>query len=138
MRVAEFFPRFVNDEDAEELSKEITLEELEATMRGFQRDKSPGPDGWSIEFYLAFFELLGQDLLKVINHCSLTGHIPSAIKATFIALIPKTDKHVSFNDFRTISLCNCLYKIMAKILANRLNPILSAHISSEQFAFLHR
>eukprot|EP00253_Pinus_taeda_P034809 PITA_34809 len=61
----------------------------------------------------------------------------SAIKSTFIALIPKTDGPSSFDDFRPISLCNCLYKIIAKIIANRLKPILSQHISSEQFAFLH-
>eukprot|EP00253_Pinus_taeda_P013597 PITA_13597 len=61
----------------------------------------------------------------------------SAIKSTFIALIPKTDGPSSFDDFRPISLCNFLYKIIAKIIANRLMPILSEHISSEQFSFLH-
>lgn len=135
----EIFPRFVDDEDAKELTEWVSLGELEAIIRGFQKDKSPGPNDWSIKFYLAFFDLLGQDLLKVINHCSLTGKTPSATKATFIALIPKSDKPASFNDFRPISLCNCLYKIMAKILVNRLKPILSAHISPEQFTFLqHR
>ncbi|MCY6524977.1 hypothetical protein, partial [Actinobacillus pleuropneumoniae] len=76
---------------------EVTLGELEATMRGFQKEKSPGPDGWTIEFYLAFFDLLGQDLLRVINHCNGSGKIPSAIKATFIALIPKSDKPASYD-----------------------------------------
>eukprot|EP00253_Pinus_taeda_P026957 PITA_26957 len=136
MRVVENFPRFVDVEDEGELTKEVTMGELEATIWGLQRDKSPGPDGWPIEFYTAFFDLLGQDLLSVINHCRLSGKIPSAIKSTFIALIPKSDKPISYNDFRPISLCNCLYKIMAKILANRLKSILSAHISLEQFSFL--
>lgn len=59
-----------------------------------------------------------------------------SFNSTFIALIPKEDKPISFDDFHTISLCNCIYKIIVKIIANRLKPILSAHISSEQFAFL--
>lgn len=138
MRVAELFPRFVDEDEAEELIKDISLEELEATIKCFQKDKSPGPDGWTIEFFSTFFELIGNDILKAINHCCLNGSIPSSIKDTFIALIPKSDKPVSFNDFRPISLCNCLYKILARILANRIKPILSANISSEQFAFLHK
>lgn len=138
MRVAEHFPKFVDEGEEGELTKEVSLGELEAPIRGFQRDKSSGLDGCSIEFYLAFFDLLGQDILKVINHCRLSIKIPTAIKSTFIALIPKSDKPTSFNDFRPILLCNCLYKIMAKILANRLKPILSAHISPKLFAFLQQ
>lgn len=139
MRVAEIFPKFVDAEEGEELIKEVTLGELEATIQGFQRDKSSGPDGWSIEFYLAFFDILGLDLLKVVEHCRLFEKISPVIKSTFIALISRSDKPASFKDFWPISLFNCLYKIIAKILANRLKPILSAHISPEQFAFLqHR
>lgn len=60
----------------------------------------------------------------------------NAFNTTFISLIPKTNNPVSFDDFCPISLCNCIYKIIAKIIANRLYPILSTHISSEQFSFL--
>lgn len=75
-------------------------------------------------------------MLKVVEDCRRRGRLSSAIKSTFIALIPKSDHPSSFNDFRPISLCNCLYKITAKIIANRLKLILSNHISSEKFAFL--
>lgn len=138
MRVADHFPRFVEVGEEGDLAKEVSLGELEATIQVFQRDKSSGPDGWSTKFYLAFFDLLGQEILKVINHCCLSRKIPTTIKSTFIALIPKFDKPASFNDFWPISLCNFLYKIMAKILANRLKPILSAHIPPKQFDFLQQ
>lgn len=59
-----------------------------------------------------------------------------AINSTFVALIPKLDNPSTFNDFRPISLCNCIYKIIAKIIANRLKTILSTHISHKKFAFL--
>eukprot|EP00253_Pinus_taeda_P025252 PITA_25252 len=137
MRIAELFPIFVDQDDSEELQKEVTLVELEATLKWFKKDKSPAPDGWTIEFYIAFFDMLGQDLLHIVEDSRRRGRISSAIKSTFISLIPKTDAPSSFDDFRPISLCNCLYKIIAKIIANRLKPILSQHISSEQFAFLH-
>lgn len=62
-----------------------------------------------------------------------------AFNSTFIALIPQIDDPQSFNDFSHISLFNCIYKIISKIIANRLNPILSKHISPKQFSFLeHR
>eukprot|EP00253_Pinus_taeda_P027341 PITA_27341 len=113
------------------------MAELEATLKWFKKDKSPGPDGWTIEFYLAFFDLLGNDLLQIVEDSRRRGRTSSAIKSTFIALIPKSNAPNTFDDFRPISLCNCLYKIIAKTIANRLKPILSHHISSEQFAFLH-
>jgi len=90
-----------------------------------------------VEFYIAFFESLGTDLLQIIEESRRSERISDGLKSTFIALIPKADKPSSFDDFIPISLCNCTYKIVAKIIANRINPILSLHISHEQFAFLH-
>jgi len=110
---------------------------LESTLKWFKKDKNPGPDGWTIEFYLAFYETIGYDFLKVVGECRTLGHMYEAIKSTFIVLIPKSDSPTSFNDFKPISLGNCLYKIIAKTIANQLKPILSCHIFPEQFSFLH-
>jgi hypothetical protein len=55
---------------------------------------------------------------------------------TFLALIPKINKPTSFGDFRPIALCNLCYKIIAKLIANRIRPILSRSISDEQLGFL--
>lgn len=59
-----------------------------------------------------------------------------AFNSTFIALIPKVHTPQSFDDFRPISLYNCIYKVTSKIIALRIKPILSRMISKEQFAFL--
>lgn len=64
------------------------------------------------------------------------GYINPPLNATFIALIPKKDCSGKFEDFRPISLCNCIYNILSKIIAKRLNDFLSAHISKEHFGFL--
>eukprot|EP00253_Pinus_taeda_P009383 PITA_09383 len=106
-------------------------------LKWFKKDKSPGPDGWPVEFYFASLELLGGDLLVVIEESRTSGYIHPHINFTYLALIPNTDSPSSFNDFRPISLCNYLYKIISKIISNRIKPILSNHISEEKFSFLH-
>lgn len=107
--------------------------EIESTLKWFKKDKSPCPDGWFVEFYLAFFETIGQDLIKVVEICKSVRRTYEATNSTLIALIPKVDSLLPFNDIRPISIYNGLYKITSKIIANRLNPILSAHISTEKF-----
>jgi len=89
-----------------------------------------------MEFYSVFFDILEPDLLRLIEECRMQDRMWESFNSTFIALIPKSDYPLTFDDFRPISLCNCIYKIIAKIIANRLKPILSAHISPQQFSFL--
>eukprot|EP00253_Pinus_taeda_P027166 PITA_27166 len=135
INVANHFPRFVEEEDMEVLTEPVSTEELEGILKWFKKDKSPGPDDWTIEFFIAFFDVLGQDL-QVVEESRSTGSIYHAINSTFIALIPKSDTPASFDDYQPISLCNCLYKIISKTIANRLRPILSCSIAPQQFAFL--
>ena len=66
----------------------------------------------------------------------ISGRIPASFNSTFIALIPKVNNHVSLNDFRPISLCSCIYKVVSKVITHRLKRILSEHITDEQFGFL--
>jgi hypothetical protein len=71
----------------------------------------------------------------VVEESRVNGHIRNLINSTFLALIRKTDNPSSFEDFWPISLCNCLYKIILKVISRRLKVILSKHISYEQFGF---
>jgi len=114
----------------------ISEEELLAVMKGFKKDKSPGPDGWTIEFFLHFYDLFKEDLLRTIEATRISGNINNAITTTFIALIPKKDRSETFSDFRPIALCNILFKIISKIIAERMKTVLSLHISNHQHAFL--
>ena len=116
--------------------EEVTEEELNEVLQSFQKDKSSSPNGWMIELFLELFELLGGYLLKVVEDTRISGRISVSFNSNFIALIPKINNHVSLNEFRPISLCNCIYKVVSKMIARRLKVILSNHIAEEQFGFL--
>jgi hypothetical protein len=79
---------------------------------------------------------VGEDLLGVMEEIRTEGKLKLSINATFLALIPKSYYPSSFDDFRPIVLCNCLYKIHSKIIVMRLKTLLSNYISQEQFGFL--
>ena len=66
----------------------------------------------------------------------VSGCIPPSLNSIFLTLIPKKEKPSSFVDFRFISLCNLLYKLISKVIVVRLKPFLDSHISIEQFGFL--
>ena len=89
-----------------------------------------------MEVYRALFDVLGSDILRVIEDSRFFGKIPAAFNTTFIALIPKTNCPKSFDDFRPISLCNFVYKIIGKIISTCIKKILGRFISKEQFGFL--
>jgi hypothetical protein len=118
------------------LMEEVTLQELKEVMNSYQKDKIPRPDEWTIDFFLGFFDLLGQDTLRLVEEIRLTGQMPLSLNFTFIALIPKKDNPNSLDEFKPISLCNCIYNIMSKVLQRRLKRILSNKISLEQFGFM--
>ncbi|KAH9802749.1 reverse transcriptase domain-containing protein [Citrus sinensis] len=99
-------------------------------------DKSPGPDGMNPAFYQNFWSIVGDEVsaacLSYISHCEF----PANLNETTVILIPKTPNPESITDFRPIALCNVLYKIVAKMLANRLKLILGSIISDSQSAFI--
>jgi len=130
------FPSLLTDDDNNFLNACVTLPEIEQVLKLCAKDKSPGPDGWNAEFFLQFWDLLGPEVLALVEESRTTGHVSGGLNSTFIALIPKISKAISFNDYRPISLCNFLYKIISKIVAERLKPWLSRIISPEQFGFL--
>jgi hypothetical protein len=135
-KVTELFSQWVNEEEANALVSPVTLEELQGVLGQFKKEKSPGPDGWTSEFFIFFFDLLGEDLLAMVEESRIQGSIMGGLNSTFLTLIPKSNRPRNFDDFHPISLCNLCYKIISKVIANRLKPLFSRFISPEQLGFL--
>jgi hypothetical protein len=109
---------------------------LKVVLFHFKKEKILGLDGWTAEFFTSFFDLVGEDLLALVEESRGLGTIYGGINATFLTLIPKENKPDSFDEFHPISLCNLCYKIISQIIANQLKPILSGRISTEKIGFL--
>jgi hypothetical protein len=118
------------------LLREFTSSEVETALNQMHPLKSPGPDGFSACFYQRAWSTVKvevcQTVLGYLNH----GLFDADINATYIALIPKIKNPSRVSDYRPISLCNVLYKLISKVLANRLKKVLPHIISPNQSAFI--
>jgi hypothetical protein len=126
----------VTADDNDDLTKEFTVEEFKAAVFSMHSDKAPGPDGLNPAFYKRFWDLCGYEVFTTSKQWLQRGRFPPQLNNTNIVLIPKVDNPTSMKDLRPISLCNVIYKIISKVLANRLKPLLNRYISLEQSAFV--
>lgn len=99
-------------------------------------NKSPGPDGFTVEFFKRYWDLLKVELLEAFNDFANNPKIPKGVNAAFITLIPKVQNPSQVNEFRPISLISSIYKILSKGLANRLKKVLPNIIDKTQSAFV--
>jgi len=133
--VAGLFSSYISEEDSLSLDRPCSLSEILVALNYFSKDKIPGPDGWTVEFYLHFFDLVGLDILELVEDSRLKGKVVGALNSTFLTLIPKDSNPNIFYDYRPIALCNLCYKLISKIIASRIKPFLSRYISNEQLGF---
>lgn len=120
-----------------ELGDSIRQQEVMEAIVAMQSGKAPGPDGFPIEFYKKFSALLSPLLVAVYNEAFEKGFLPLTLSQASISLLLKENKNATIcESYRPISLLNADFKILAKALAVRLEPILSAIIHNDQTGFI--
>eukprot|EP00253_Pinus_taeda_P005207 PITA_05207 len=128
----------MSDSQNRELDQEVTEEEIKLSVFSMQQDKAPGPDGFTVAFYRNHWETIKKDFIRMVKNVFLKCKMGNSIKSSHLALIPKDPNPLSFDRFHPISLCNVSYKIITKILANRLKNLLPSLISENQGGFVPR
>lgn len=109
---------------------------LEMLASALNLSNPQAPDGTPPIFFQHNWDLLGPDVIRSVNSFLHSGFILKEQNKTFITLIPKKDRPQETRDFRPISLCNSSYKIIAKLLAHRLKPIMGDLVDKYQNAFV--
>lgn len=90
--------------------------------------KSPGPDGFNFKLIKGFWKLIKEDVLRFLQEYHAHGKFPRGCNSSFITLIPKVLDPQNLGKFRPIFLVGCMYKILAKVLSNRLKRTLGEDI----------
>lgn len=126
----------VNEKMNAQLLAPVTVEEVKKAVFAINPSKSPGPDGMTGFFFQQFWESMGGHLTTMVTDFFSTGKLEPCMNNTNICLIPKKHKAVRLTKFRPISLCNVIFKIIGKLLAQRLKRILPSIISETQAAFV--
>ena len=126
----------VSLEENESLVAPFSKEEFTKAIKQMHPEKSSGPDGLIPGFYQRFWPLIGDQIFSIASQWLSIGAFPLGLNNTLIVLIPKCENPSSMKELRSISLCNVLYKLVAKVVANRMKDVLCRLISPSQAAFV--
>ena len=118
------------------LLQKFTGKEVHDALFQMHPTKAPGPDGMNALFYQKFWHIVGIDITDAILEFLNNGQLLKSVNYTQISLILKIKSPELMSQFRPISLCNVLYKIISKVLANRFKTVLTHVISDSQSAFV--
>ncbi|GJU10520.1 RNA-directed DNA polymerase, eukaryota [Tanacetum coccineum] len=130
------FPTVLSSDQISDLESDVSYEEIKKAVWDCGINKSPGPDGFTFEFFRRYWKIIDVDVVAAVLQFFSLGILPPGCNSSFIALIPKMQEAKVVKDFRPISLIGSVYKIVAKILANRLSLVISSLISDVQSAFV--
>jgi len=122
----------LSPDDAQSCDGLLTSDECFAALRGMARCKAPGSDGLPMEFYLKFWDLLGDDLICVLNSCFRSGCLSLSQRRGVISLSFKKGDLLDIRNWRPISLLNVDYKLAARTIAGRLLKVIHHVVAKDQ------
>ncbi|KAL0730834.1 hypothetical protein Bca4012_026928 [Brassica carinata] len=118
------------------LAAPISRELIKATMFKLSLNRTPGPDGWTAEFFRATWLILGEEVTDAVLDFFANPFMPSALNATTLILIPKRPGAENIADFSLISCLNTIYKLVTKVISVRLKKVLPSIILPNQTGFV--
>jgi hypothetical protein len=121
---------------AEWLIREVTDMEIKSTLFQLNPDKAPGPDGFNAKFFQLHWDIISQDISKAVRYFFKHKKFVRELNHTFLTLVSKSNNSSSLNDLRPIACCNLLYKIITKLLTNRLQMVINELVSLNHSVFL--
>jgi hypothetical protein len=126
----------VTNEMNQALVSHFIEDEVILAMKQMAPLKAPGPDGMPPVFYQSYWHVVGKDITAAVLYCLHSGKLLPSLNHTYVKLIPKIKCPEKVTEYMPISLCNVLYKLISKVLANRLKKILPHIIFESQSAFI--
>ena len=111
------------------LSRNVANKEITDALKQMHPDKALSPDGFNAYFFQSNWEIIGSDVCRAVHSFFNSGRMLSEVNHTFNTLVPKSTNASHLSDFRPISCNNTLYKLISKILANRLQKFIGELIS---------
>ncbi|KAF7812457.1 reverse transcriptase [Senna tora] len=118
------------------LMSKVSREEVKEAVFQLGAMKAPGPDGYSGMFYRKAWGEVGEQVVKVVADYIEKGVGLEELNLTNVVMIPKVDRPEVVGQFRPISLCNFSYKVISKVMTNKMKGLLSKFISGNQRAFV--
>ena len=134
--VSTFSCYFLTLEDRAKIDCKVTVEEIGSRLWALKPFKAPGPDGLHARFYQHFWLEVRSSVCEEIKRIFERGVVPSYLNETLISLIPICQNPESLSNYRPISLCNSIYKVVSKIIMAHIRPYLNNLISPVQTAFV--
>jgi hypothetical protein len=123
-------------EEATQLELPFEKREVLEVVKSMNRDKAPGPDGFPLAFFQDCWDVIKSDMMGLFTDFHAHNKFVKSLNASFIVLIPKSPGATNLANFRHISLVSGIYKIIAKVLTNRMSSVLEKIISKPRNAFV--
>lgn len=101
-------------------------EDIDVVVSSCDADKAPGPKGFNFKFVKSAWEVFKSYMYAIVNEFYASSRLPRGCNTTYIALIPKIDEPKEFKHYRPISMVECIYKVIAKLMAKRLKSVMSS------------
>uniref|UniRef100_A0A803NP78 Reverse transcriptase domain-containing protein n=1 Tax=Cannabis sativa TaxID=3483 RepID=A0A803NP78_CANSA len=128
--------RSVTTEQNDALLQLVSSKEVKQSLFQMHPDKAPRPDGMGPDFYQIHWDTVGFDIVQLVTDFFVTENLLLGLNDTHLVLIPKKKHFSTMGDLRPIALCNVSYKILSKVLANRMRDLIDHVISPTQSAFI--